>query len=119
MLQELGPDARLLVTVLRVVRLLQTNGDQELLRRLLLEIFPRVRELAVKLPDEAEDGHANATPDRMLASLLQKQFFQPVGIESEADLTDISKVAQLANPFRLHGPALSSAIEKIILSLAV
>jgi hypothetical protein len=54
----------------------------------------------------------------MLASLLQKQFFEPVGIESEADLVDTSKVSRLDNPFRLHGTALSSAIEKIILSLA-
>jgi len=118
LLNELGPDASLLVTVLRVVRLLQTSGDQELLRRLLLDIYPRVRELAAQIPGEEDEGHSEATPDRMLASLLQKRFFQPVGIESEADLADNSKVALLGNPFRLHGKALSSAIEKIILSLA-
>ena len=86
---------------------------RRLLRRLLREIYPRVRELAAKLPDDED-----ASPDRMLASLLQKHFFQPVGIESEADLADNSKVSQLDNPFRLHGIALSSVIEQLILSLA-
>ncbi|MDA1055000.1 MAG: hypothetical protein O3C40_31645 [Planctomycetota bacterium] len=117
LLNELGPDVSLLVTVLQVVSLLGTKGDQELSRRLLLEIFPRVRELAAQLPGE-EEGHPDATPDRMLASLLQKQFFEPVGIDSIDDLADDSKVSQLDNAFRLHGRELSSAIEKIILSLA-
>ncbi|MBC7822257.1 MAG: tetratricopeptide repeat protein, partial [Planctomycetaceae bacterium] len=122
LLKELGPDASLLVTVLKVVRLLQTKGDQELLRRLLLEIYPRVRELAVKLPDQEQPEqhkHDAASPDRMLASLLQKQFFEPIGIVSEADLADTSKVAQLQNPFRLHGRELSSSLEKLILSLSL
>ncbi len=119
LLQELGPEASLLVAVLKIVRLLQTHGDEELLRRLLLEIFPRVRELAVKLPDQEDDEHQAASPDRMLASLLQKQFFEPVGIASEADLADTSKVAELRNPFLLHGRELSSSLEKLILSLSV
>jgi hypothetical protein len=118
LLQELGPEASLLVAVLKIVRLLQTHGDEELLRRLLLEIYPRVRELAVKLPDHEQDEHAAASPDRMLASLLQKQFFEPVGIASEADLADVVKVSQLRNPFSVHGRELSSSLEKLILSLS-
>jgi|GEM_PF-1230620 len=122
LLEGLGPDASLLVTVLKVVQLLQTRGDQELLRRLLLKIYPRVRELALEHPDEEkseQDNRSAASPDRMLACLLQKQFFEPVGIESETDLADPSKVAQLQNPFRLHGQELSSSLEKLILSLSV
>ncbi|MFT5323017.1 MAG: tetratricopeptide (TPR) repeat protein [Planctomycetaceae bacterium] len=119
LLEELGPDASLLLTVLKVVQLLQTQGDEELLRRLLLEIYPRVRELAVKLPDDEElNEHQAASPDRMLANLLQKQFFGMVDIESEDDLADTSKVAQLRIAFRLHGRELSSSLEKLILSLA-
>jgi hypothetical protein len=119
LLDELGQDAGLLVTVLRIVRLLQTQGDQELLRRLMLDIFPRVRELAAQLPGECDEGHEDASPDRMLAGLLHKQFFQQVGIECEADFSDNSKMSLLHNSFLLHGQALSSAIEKLILSLAV
>jgi tetratricopeptide (TPR) repeat protein len=114
---EFGESASLLPTVLCVMRALRKTGTEELLRRWLMEIFPRVRELAMESSDGGNTKH-ESSPDTMLAGFLFKQFFEPTGIQGNDDLLDDQKLALLRNAWLVSGHTLSEVLDKLMFSLS-
>jgi Flp pilus assembly protein TadD len=88
-LASFGPEGSILPLVLRVIRLLDAMPADAELRDLLLQLYPRVRELAtipLEGQEKAKGGRQPASVDGMVADLLATKVFIPAGVQSADDL---------------------------------
>ncbi|MDP3856879.1 MAG: hypothetical protein Q8Q73_03855 [Stagnimonas sp.] len=125
-LASFGPEGSILPLVLKVVRLLESTASDDALRDLLLELYPRVCELAgmptSKLGevDKPADPTALArqpgTPDTMMAQLLLKNVFEAELIRSIDDLQAANSVEPIRIAMKGCRPDLFSVIEKLALA---
>lgn len=95
-LESFGPEGSILPLVLKAVRLLESTASDGTLREVLLELYPRVRELA-RMParelGEDDEPDNPAVPARkpdyssaMMARFLQRAVFDPANINTPEDL---------------------------------
>lgn len=121
-----GPEGSILPLVLKVVRLLESTASDDALRDLLLELYPRVRELAgipaseLGEEDEAAEPAAPArqpeTPDTMMAQLLLASVFRPAAIHTPADLQDADSIPHVRASLKAHRDDIFSVAEKLALA---
>lgn len=125
-LASFGPEGSILPLVLKVVRLLESTASDDALRDLLLELYPRVRELAgmpaSELGEEDEPAEPTAparqpeAPDTMMAQLLLANAFSPAAIESSDDLKSPEAVSRVRASLRLHRDDIFAVSEKLVLA---
>lgn len=122
-LDSFGPQESILPLVLRVVRLLESADSDDVLRGLLMELYPRVRELA-SMPaselgddDEERSGprHQPESPDTMMANLLIASVFQTADIGETDDLKDSEAIPRVRDAFSSHRSSVLSVVEKLAL----
>lgn len=116
----------ILPLVLKVVRILESTASDDALRDLLLELYPRVRELAGMPPSELgeEDEPAETsdparqpeTPDVMLARLLLANAFSPAVIASCDDLRTPEALGRVRASLESHRDDIFALTEKLVLA---
>ncbi len=125
-LASFGPESSILPLVLKVVRLLESTTSDEALRDMLLELYPRVRELAgmpaSELGEEDEPAEPTAparqpeTPDTMMAQLLLATVFHPAAINTTADLQAADSIPRVRASLKEHRDDIFSVAEKLALA---
>ena len=125
-LASFGPEGSILPLVLKVVRLLESTASDDELRDLLLELYPRVRELAgmpaSELGEEDEPSEPIAparqpeTPDTMMAQLLLASVFLPAAINTPADLQAADSIPRVRASLKSHRDDIFSVAEKLALA---
>lgn len=125
-LASFGPEGSILPLVLKVVRLLESTASDDELRDLLLELYPRVRELAgmpaSELGEEDEPAEPTAparqpeTPDTMMAQLLLASVFRPAAINTPADLQAADSIPRVRASLKAHRDDIFSVAEKLALA---
>ena len=127
-LASFGPDGSILPLVLKVVRLLESTGSDDTLRDLLLELYPRVRELAgmpaSELGAEEEEEPAEPVasarqpepPDTMMAHLLLANVFRPAAINTPEDLQGTDSVSRVRTSLKEQRDNIFSVTEKLALA---
>jgi tetratricopeptide (TPR) repeat protein len=125
-LASFGPEGSILPLVLKVVRLLESTASDDELRDLLLELYPRVRELAgmpaSELGEEDEPVEPTAparqpeTPDTMMAQLLLASVFRPAAINTPADLQAADSIPRVRASLKAHRDDIFSVAEKLALA---
>lgn len=125
-LASFGPEGSILPLVLKVVRRLESTASDDELRDLLLELYPRVRELAgmpaSQLGEEDEPAESSAperqpeTPDTMMAQLLLASVFRPAAINTPADLEAADSVPRVRASLKSHRDDIFSVAEKLALA---
>ena len=125
-LASFGPEGSILPLVLKVVRLLESTASDDALRDLLLELYPRVRELAgmpaSELGEEDEPAEPTAparqpeTPDTMMAQLLLASVFRPAAINTPADLQAADSILRVRASLKAHRDDIFSVAEKLALA---
>lgn len=124
-LASFGPEGSILPLVLKVVRLLESTASDDALRDLLLELYPRVRELAgmpaSELGEDDEPAEPTAparqpeTPDTMMAQLLLASVFRPAAINTPADLQAADSIPRFRASLKSHRDDVFSVAEKLAL----
>lgn len=125
-LASFGPEGSILPLVLKVVRLLESTASDDDLRDLLLELYPRVRELA-EMPasemgedDEPAEPTAPArkpeSPDIMMAQLLLATVFRPAAISSPEGLQAADSIPRVRASLKSHRDDIFSVAEKLALA---
>lgn len=125
-LASFGPEGSILPLVLKVVRLLESTASDDALRDLLLELYPRVRELAgmpaSELGEEDEPSEPTTsarqpqTPDTMMAQLLLASVFRPAAINTPDDLQAAGSVPRVRASLKSHRDDIFSVAEKLALA---
>ncbi|MCY2996237.1 MAG: tetratricopeptide repeat protein [Planctomycetota bacterium] len=125
-LASFGPAGSILPLVLRVVRLLESNASDDDLRDLLLQLYPRVRELAgmsaSELGEEEDPVEATArshqpeTPDTMVAHLLLANIFRPAAVNTPNDLAAADAIRRIRASLKSHRDDILSVAEKLALA---
>lgn len=125
-LASFGPEGSILPLVLKVVRLFESTASDDALRDLLLELYPRVRELAgmpaSELGEEDEPAEPTAparqpeTPDTMMAQLLLASVFRPAAINTPADLEAADSIPRVRASLKEHRDDIFSVAEKLALA---
>jgi len=125
-LASFGPQGSILPLVLKVVRLLESTAPDDTLRDLLLELYPRVRELAgmpaseLGEEDEPAEPAASAsqqeTPDTMMAQLLLTSVFRPAAINTPDDLQVADSIPRVRASLKTHRDDIFSVAEKLALA---
>jgi tetratricopeptide (TPR) repeat protein len=125
-LASFGPEGSILPLVVKVVRLLDSTASDDTLRDLLLELYPRVRELAgmpaSELGEEDEPAELSAparqpeTPDTMIAQLLLATVFRPAAINTPADLEAPNSIFRVRASLKAHRDDIFSVAEKLALA---
>ena len=121
-----GPEGSILPLVLKVVRLLElTAADGELLE-LLLELYPRIRDIARMSTTEfrADDGPAVSatresqieTPDTMMAQLLLARVFKGAAITTIGDLQATGSIPKVRSALQSCRDDIISIVEKFALA---
>jgi tetratricopeptide (TPR) repeat protein len=119
-LMSLGPDGSILPLVLKVIRLLETTTEDTELRKVLIELYPRVQDLG-GISTEEEQGaqiQQGASVDRMMAQLLIHDVFQPVSINKVDDLQSDESVPLLRNTLITHRDKIVSVVQEYAYALA-
>lgn len=121
-----GPEGSILPLVLRVVRLLESTASDDALRDLLLELYPRVRELAgMPAPELGEEdepaqptalAHRSKTPDTMVAHLLLANVFRPASINTSTDLQSLDSIYRVRSSLKACRDDIFSVAEKLALA---
>lgn len=127
-LTSFGPDGSILPLVLKVVRLLESNASEDELRGLLLELYPRVRELAgmpaSELGEEDEPAEPTSparqlkTPNTMVAQMLFASVFHPAAINNPDDLQDADSLRSVLAHFKSNRDDIFSVAEKLALVIS-
>lgn len=126
-LQQCGPEGSILPLVLMVLRLIEVDGSDEMLRDVLVELYPRVREFGRtsftsaeseaafdEPPDDAQPPPTAATAgEAMLAGLAAVHVFDETGVTSIADLQSQETLARIRQNVRENRLAFSSTLEKL------
>ncbi|MBI2513088.1 MAG: tetratricopeptide repeat protein [Opitutae bacterium] len=125
-LASFGPEGSILPLVLKVVRLLEHTASDDELRDLLLELYPRVRELAgmpaSELGEEDEPAEPTAparqpeTPDTMMAHLLLANIFRPAAINAPVDLQAADAIPRIRASLKKQRGDIFSVAEKLALA---
>jgi tetratricopeptide (TPR) repeat protein len=125
-LASFGSEGSILPLVLKVVRLLESTAPGHALRDLLLDLYPRVRELAgmpaSELGEEDEPAEPAAptpqpeTPDTMMAHLLLASVFQPAAINTPDDLQVAESILRVRTSLKTHRDDIFSVAEKLALA---
>jgi hypothetical protein len=125
-LASFGPQGSILPLVLKVVRLLETTAPDDTLRDLLLELYPRVRDLAAmpasELGEEDEPAEPTApvrqpeTPDTMMAQLLLASVFRPAAINTPDDFQVADSIPRVRASLKTHRDDIFSVAEKLALA---
>jgi tetratricopeptide (TPR) repeat protein len=125
-LASFGPDGSILPLVLKVLRLLESNEDETTLRDILLQIYPRARELAgmplSELGEDEEVAETAAKPseaqtaDSMMAHLLIADVFRPAKIENLESLKEKDALSRVRSAFNQHRNEIFSVVEKLALA---
>lgn len=125
-LASFGSEGSILPLVLKVVRLLESTAPGDALRELLLELYPRVRELAgmpaSELGEEDEPAEPTApvrqpeTPDTMMAQLLLASVFRPAAINTPDDLQVADSILRVRASLKTHRDDIFSVAEKFALA---
>jgi tetratricopeptide (TPR) repeat protein len=125
-LASFGPEGSILPLVLKVVRLLESAASDDELRSLLLELYPRVRDLAgmpaSELGEEGEPAEPAAparqreTPDTMMAHLLMASVFRPAAINTLDDLRAAGSIGRVRVSLKSHRDDVFSVAEKFALA---
>ncbi len=113
-LESFGPDGSILPLVLKVVRLIETTLDEDALCEVLLQLYPKVRDLA-QMP-ASEVGEESDSREGMIANLLFHKVFVPAGIHEEKDLGKENAVPRLMNEFVAHRDTLFHSFEQLALA---
>ena len=124
-LASFGPEGSILPLVLKVVRLLESTASDGELRDLLLELYPRVRELAgmpaSELGEEDEPAEPTVTtrqsetPDTMVAQFLLASVFRPANINTPEDLQVADSISRVRASLKSHRDDIFSVAEKLAL----
>ena len=125
-LASFGPEGSILPLVLKVVRLLESTASDDALRDLLLELYPRVRELAEMPPSELGEEDEPSEPaapmrqpetrDTMMAQLLLASVFHPAAINTPADLQAADSIPRVRAFLKTHRDDIFSVAEKLALA---
>ncbi|MGO8676040.1 MAG: tetratricopeptide repeat protein [Limisphaerales bacterium] len=125
-LASFGPEGSILPLVLKVVRRFESTDSDDALRDLLLELYPRVKDLAgmpafeVGEEDESAEPSAPAgqpgTPDTMMAQLLLANVFHPAAINSSHDLEGPDSIFRVRTSLKSHRSDIFSVAEKLALA---
>lgn len=125
-LASFGPEGSILPLVLKVVRLLRSTASDGELRGLLLELYPRVRELAgmpaSELGEHDEPAEPTAparlpeTPDTMMAQLLLASVFRPAAINTPDDLQAADSIPRVRASLKAQRDDIFSVAEKLALA---
>ncbi len=125
-LASFGPEGSILPLVLKVVRLLESTASDDALRDLLLELYPRVRELAAmpasELGEEDEPAEPTTptrqpeTPNTMMAQLLLASVFRPAAINTLEDLQAVGSISRVRASLKSHRDDIFSVAEKLALA---
>lgn len=121
-----GPEGSILPLILKVVRQLEIETSDDVLLDLLLDLYPRVRELAGMPACEMGEDYEPAepvsfqrppeTPDTMIAHLLVASVFRPAGIEATDDLQEVGAIGHVRDSLNAHRHNIFSVIEKLALA---
>ena len=122
-LASFGPEGSILPLVLKVVRLLESSASDDAIRDLLLELYPRARDLAGMPASELgeDDQHAESTaparqpepPDTMMAQLLLASVFRPAAINTPADLQAADSIPRVRATIRSRRDDILSVVENL------
>ena len=125
-LASFGDKGSILPLVLKVVRLLESTASDDVLRDLLLALYPRVRELAgmpaSELGEEDEPAESTAlarqpeTPDTMMAQLLLASVFRPAAINTPTDLQAADSIPRVRASLKAHRDDIFSVAEKLAIA---
>lgn len=125
-LTSFGPEGSILPLVLKVLRLLESTASDDVLRGLLLELYPRVCTLAGMPPSELGDDeegtaqadpvHRRETPDAMMARLLLANAFGPATLDSLDDLNSATTIHRVRDSLRPHRDDILAVFEKLALA---
>jgi hypothetical protein len=125
-LASFGPNGSILPLVLKVLRLLESSEDNVTLRDILLQIYPRARELAGMPLSELGEDEAVAettakpsdaqTADSMMAHLLIADVFRPAKIENLESLKEKDALSRVRSAFNQHRTEIFSVVEKLALA---
>jgi tetratricopeptide (TPR) repeat protein len=111
-LMSFGPDGSILPLVLKVIRLLETTTEDTELRNLLIELYPRVMDIA-GLSTEVDRKAASA--DSMIAQLLIHDVFRPASINNADDLQDDISLQLFRDALNTHRNKFFSVFEEFAL----
>jgi hypothetical protein len=125
-LASFGPEGSILPLVLKVVRLLESGTPDDELRGLLLELYPRVRDLA-RMPaaelGEAEEPAKPTAParhaqpsDTMMAQMLLANVFEPAKINYPNDLHAPDTLRNVLASLKSYRDDIFSVAEKLALA---
>jgi len=125
-LASFGPDGSILPLVMKVVRLLESTASGEVIRDLLLALYPRVCELSrmpvSELGEESKPtkrvsiGRALESPDTMIARLLLASVFLPAAIHTPDDLHAPDSINRVRASLHSHREEIFSVVEKLALA---
>lgn len=125
-LASFGPEGSILPLVMKVIRLLESSVSDDALHDLLLELYPRVLELAgmpaSELGEEDEPAEAFAparrpeTVDTMMAQLLLARVFRPAAVNNRDDLQTAAAIPRVRASLKAHRLDIFSVAEKLALA---
>lgn len=113
-LESFGQGGSILPLVLKTVRLIEATPDEDALRDLLMELYPRVCKLA-QMP-ASEIGEKRYPRDIMIANVLFYKVFSPTGIHDERDLNNDQALSRLRKAFMENRGTAISSLEQMALA---
>ena len=113
-LESFGTDGTILLLVLKVLHLLETTTTDDTLRKLLLEIYPKVRSFAGMKSTAQPEQQKNT----MLANVLLKCVFEPSFINTSDDIQNAEDISLIRKELMKQQPVIFDIAEKFVLALA-
>jgi Flp pilus assembly protein TadD len=113
-LESFGSDGTILLLVLKVLHLLETTTTDDTLRKLLLEIYPKVRSFAGMKSTAQPEQQKNT----MLANVLLKCVFEPSFINTSEDIQNAEDISLIRKELMKQQPVIFDIAEKFVLALA-
>ena len=111
-LESFGSDGTILLLVLKVLHLLETTTTDDTLRKLLLEIYPKVRSFAGMKSTAQPEQQKNT----MLANVLLKCVFEPSFIKTTDDIQNAEDISLIRKELMKQQPVIFDIAEKFALA---
>ena len=111
-LESFGSDGTILLLVLKVLHLLETTTTDDTLRKLLLEIYPKVRSFAGMKSTAQPEQQKNT----MLANVLLKCVFEPSFINTSDDIQNAEDISLISKELMKQQPVIFDIAEKFALA---
>ncbi len=111
-LESFGSDGTILLLVLKVLHLLETTTTDDTLRKLLLEIYPKVRSFAGMKSTAQPEQQKNT----MLANVLLKCVFEPSFINTSDDIQNAEDISLIRKELMKQQPVIFDIAEKFALA---